>query len=104
MNRFLFGRGLLAFFLCFLAAAGIDETRAWFANGGQLQGFNASAGGSPPTVQFPECAGDASNATTYTFSSANVGTASANRFTIVWVRRGHRHFGVRRKFDNDWRR
>jgi len=38
-----------------------------------------------PNITFLQCAGDATDLTTYTFATQNTGTASADRYTLVGV-------------------
>ena len=50
----------------------------------QLIGFGAAAGGAgPPTATFVANYADTTNLTPYTFTAANIGTASADRYVIV---------------------
>lgn len=47
--------------------------------------FAAAGGGGTPTYSALGCTQDSANLTTYTFASANVGTAAADRLTVVGV-------------------
>lgn len=48
----------------------------------------ASGGGEPPTITYVTSYTSASNATTYSFPSSSIGTASADRLVVVVVENG----------------
>lgn len=73
---------ILSIFIAFLCLTIQSANADLIIN--ELNGFNAG-GVSPATVTFLQCAEDASDASTYTFTSQNVGTASSDRYTIVGI-------------------
>ena len=77
---------LLIGFIAFVAL-----TAAAFANfgntGGHLTGFwqAPSAGSTPATITFLQCATNTTDGSSFTFSAQNTGTASSDRATIVGI-------------------
>ena len=77
MRRFLASLAAALFCLAQAAQAQLIVT--------ELAGFGASGETPLPVLSFLQCASSDANATSYTYSAQNVGTASASRATIVGI-------------------